>query len=65
MTMLTHPRSEPASYLPGRRESADTTANLATLKQFSLRAVGVLLAGGAVAGVIALKAAIFLSRINY
>jgi hypothetical protein len=65
MTMLTHPRSEPASYLPGRRESANTTADLAVMKRISLRAVGVLLAGGAVAGIIALKAAIFLSRINY
>lgn len=65
MTMLTHPRSEPASYLPERRKSANKTVDLAVLKRISLRVVGVLLAGGAVAGVIALKAAIFLSRINY
>jgi len=65
MTMLTHPGSEPASYLPGRLETAGTTADLAVMKRFCLRAVGVLLAGGAGAGIIALKAAILLSRINY
>ena len=64
MTMLTHPGSESASWRPARRAAAGTT-NRAVLKQFSLRAVGVLLAGGAVAGIIALKAAIFFSRINY
>jgi len=69
MTMLTHPGSEfkPASYRSGRRDTADatTTADFTMLKRFCLRALGPLLAGGAVAGIIALKAAAFLSRINY
>jgi len=64
MTMLTHPGSEPDSWRPARRKATGTT-DLAMMKRFSLRAVGVLLAGGAVAGIIALKATIFLSRINY
>jgi hypothetical protein len=40
-------------------------APLLLLKRFCLRAVGPLLAGGAVAGTIALKAAIFLSRVHH
>ena len=65
MTILTHPGRKPASWRSGRREAAGTTADPVVLKQFALRAVGVLLAGGAVAGMIVLKAAIVLSRINY
>jgi len=69
MTMLTHPGSkfEPASYRSGPQDTAGTTTIVdpAVLRRFCLRALGPLLAGGAVAGIIALKAAIFLSRINY
>ena len=69
MTMLMHPGSEfkPASYRPGRQEIADTNtiADFATLKRFCLRTLGPLLAFGAVAGIVALKAVVFLSRINY
>ena len=69
MTMLTHPGSayKPA---PDGVESQDATgttpiADLAMLKLFCLRALGLLLAGGAVAAIIALKAAIALSRVSY
>jgi hypothetical protein len=67
MTMLTHPgsRFEPASYRSGRRDTAAPTTTLAVLKRFCLRAVGPLLAGGTVAGIIPLKAATFLSRVHY
>ena len=69
MTMLTHPgdRPEPASHRSGRwnTDVPTTPANLAMLKRFWLHAVGLLLAGAALAGIIALKAAIFLSRINF
>jgi hypothetical protein len=68
MTMLTHPGNvfRPASCRSGRPDTADTTtfADFATMKRFCLRALGLLLAGGAVAGIIALKAATFLSRIS-
>ena len=67
MTMLTHPGSAPASYRSEPRETAGTTTifNFAMLKRFCLRAVGPLLAGGVVAAIFAVKAAVFLSRINY
>lgn len=63
MTMLTHPGSEPASYRSGPRDIAGTTiVEYAMLKRFCLRAVGPLLAGGAVAGIIALKTAAYFWR---
>jgi len=69
MTMLTHPGSEfkPASYRSGRQNTADATtiAGLGILKRFYRCAFTVLLAGGAVAGIIAVKTAIALSRISY
>jgi len=69
MTMLTHPGSEftPASHRPARRHAVNamTAAYFPTLTRFCLRALGPLLAGCAVAGIVALKASIFLSRINY
>ena len=68
MTMLTHPGREfkPAPYRSGQRHTAGTTtADFAALKRFCLCALTVLLAGGAVAGIIALKTAIALSRISY
>lgn len=63
--MLTHPgsRFKPASHRSGRR--APTTTNLAMLKLICLRAIGPLLRGVAIAGVIVLKAAIFLSRVSH
>lgn len=62
MTILTYPRGgfEPASCRSGRRDTAT-----AVLKRFYRRALGPLLAGGALAGLIAIRAAIFLSRVNY
>ena len=69
MTMLTHPGSEfkPASYRSGPQNTADATtiANFGMLKRFCLCAFTVLLAGGGVAGIIAFKTAIALSRISY
>jgi hypothetical protein len=69
MTMLTHPGSEfkPASYrsVPGDTAGTTTIVDLAMVKRFWLRALGPLLAFGAVAGIVALKSAIFLSRITY
>jgi hypothetical protein len=68
MTMLTHRGNEfkPASYRSGQQHTAGTTiADFAVLKRFWLCALTVLLAGGAVAGIIALKTAIALSRISY
>ena len=69
MTMLTHPGNafKPASYRSGRPDTVDTTtiADFAMLKRLCLRALGLLLAFGAVAGIVALKSAVFLSRINY
>jgi hypothetical protein len=66
MTMLTHSGSEPASYRSGARNTAGTTiVDFVVLRRFWLRALGPLLTIGAVAGIIALKAAIFLSRVNY
>ena len=69
MTMLTHPGSEftPASHRPGQRRAvnATTAAYFPALARFCVRALGPLLAGCAVAGIVVLKASIFLSRINY
>jgi hypothetical protein len=65
MTMLTHP-GKPASYRSGSQVTARTTtiADLAVLKRLCLRALGPLLASGAVAAIIALKTAIVLLRIG-
>jgi len=65
MTMLTHPggRLEPASCRSARRDTAAPSHTM--LKRFCLRAFGPLLLGGALAGLIAIRAAIFLSRVNY
>jgi hypothetical protein len=51
---------------PGSRHTAGATAtaDFPVLKRFCLRALTVLLAGGAVAGIIVLKTAIALSRIS-
>jgi hypothetical protein len=70
MTTLTHTRGpfERISNSPGRRDTVDAgraEAHLATFKRFCRCALTVLLVGGAVAGIIALKAAIYLSRLNY
>lgn len=70
MTMLTHAggRYKPASYLSGRPEISGAITgggHIAMLRQFCLSALVVLLIGGGVAGIIALKAMIALSRISY
>lgn len=70
MTMLTHTgnRLKPASYSSGRRATAGATpvgAHLAVFKRFCVCAVAVLLAGGAVAGIIAVKTAAYFWRFPY
>ena len=69
MTVLTHPGSpiERARHA-GRQNTVETAAadaRLAKFKQFCMCAFTVLLAMGALVGVIALKAAVFLSRLNF
>lgn len=70
MTMLTHTgnRFKPASYSPGRRDTAGATpvgAHLAVFKRFCVCAVAVLLAGGAVTGIIAIRTAAYFWRFPY
>ena len=70
MTMLTHAgnRFKPASYSSGRRDiagAAPVGAHLATFKRFCVCAVAVLLAGGAVAGIMAVKTAAYFWRFPY
>jgi hypothetical protein len=70
MTMLTHTGGpfKPARYSQGRRSVAGTAtanAHLPMTKRFWMGAVTVLIAGGAVAGVIALKAAFYFSHFSH
>jgi hypothetical protein len=70
MTMLTHPRGpfERAADSSGRPDTvgaAAAKAHLATIKRFCICALTVLAAGGVLAAIIALKATIYLSRLNY
>jgi hypothetical protein len=67
MTMLTHPRGpfKGARYpLESRSEVRATSAaaHLATIRRFCLGALTILLAGSAVAAIMALKIAIYLPR---
>ena len=70
MTMLTHTggQFEPARYSSAARSAAGTgatSAHLAMIKRFWLSALTCLIVGGAVAGIIALKSVIVLSRFGY
>jgi hypothetical protein len=70
MTMLTHTGGQfkPARYSQGKRNMAGTAtanAHLPMTKRFWMGALTVLTAGGAVAGVIALKAAFYFSHFSY
>jgi hypothetical protein len=70
MTMLMHTR-DPLERAPSSPERRDTVkggaaqAHLATIKRFCICALVAVAAGGALAAIIALKAAIYLSRFNY
>jgi hypothetical protein len=68
MTLLMHERG-PFDRVPhsSRRpdRAAPATAHLATIKRVSKFALAVLMVGGALAGIIALTAAISLSRLSY
>ena len=70
MTMLTHTRGplERAPYSPQRRDTVaapPAAAHLAMIKRFCMCALTVLAAGGAIAAIIALKAAIFFWVFHY
>ena len=70
MTMLTHPRGplDQAADSSGRLDTVGTAAakaHLATIKRFCMRALPVLIAAGALTGIIALKAAIYFWRFHY
>jgi hypothetical protein len=70
MTMLTHSRSlfEPAPHSSARRGDTGqgaALARLAMIKRFYLCTLVAVLAGGAAAGMIALKTAIFFSRFHH
>jgi len=70
MTMLTHtygPSGRP-QYSPETRDTTQTSvsrASQAAIRRLCLRALAVLMVGGALAGIIALKAAIFLMYFNH
>ena len=69
MTMPTHAggRFKLVRYSSAGQDAAGTGAyaRKATIRRFGMRALTILIVGGVVAGIIALKAAIFLSRLNY
>ena len=70
MAMLTHIGGsfKRATHQSGRQDAVGAgaaEAHLAMIKRFCIRAVTVLMAGAALAGIIALKATIYLSRFNY
>ena len=70
MTMLTHPGGpfEQAPDSSGRQttvEAGAADARRAKIKQFCMCALSVVLAVGVLAGIIALRAAFFLSRLNF
>jgi hypothetical protein len=66
MTLLTHTRGprERAAYSSAHR-AADAAARLAPVKRVCLYAATALLAGGSLAGIIALKTAIYFWRFKY
>jgi hypothetical protein len=70
MTMLTHTRGafERTAHSSGGLGAIGTAAakaHLATIKRLCNRALTVLAAGGVLAAIVALKAAIYLPRLNY
>jgi hypothetical protein len=70
MTMVMHTRGplDRAADSSGRLDTVGTAAakaHLATIKRFCICAFTVLAAGGVFAAIIALKATIYLSRLNY
>jgi hypothetical protein len=70
MTMLTHARgpSKRAPYSPEGQNAAGATAaeaHLGTIKQICMYAVTILLAGAALAGIIALRAIAVLHALNF
>ena len=70
MTMLTHTRGpfKPASYSSDGRDTAGTgtaSARMAMIKRVGMWAFTALIVGSALGGIIALKVAFHLSRMNY
>jgi ABC-type phosphate transport system permease subunit len=70
MTMLTHIGGplKTARYPSGRRSATATgtaNAHMPMIKRFVMGTLTVLVLGGTLAAIIGLKAAIYLSRLNY
>ncbi len=66
MTMLMHTRGTPLHREAGRlSERLRLPSHSATIKQFCGCALTILIAGGAIAGIIALKTAVYFWRFNY
>jgi hypothetical protein len=68
MTLLTQERGPFGRAPYSSREAAGTAtanAHLTMIKRFCKFALAVLVVGGALAGIIALKAAVFLPRLNF
>ena len=69
MAMLTHARGpfKPAPHSSGRRDTSGTgaDAHLAMIKRFCVFVLMILMGGGAVAGVIALRTAAYFWRFHY
>jgi hypothetical protein len=70
MTMLTHTHGpfERSSYSPQKRDTAQADAaetRLAAIKRLCLCVCAALLAGSAMAAIIALRTGIYLARFNY
>ena len=64
MAMLTHDFERSFSPSQPLVRPAATNAHLATVKRFCLCALGALLAGSAVAAIIALKTAVYFARFH-
>jgi hypothetical protein len=66
MTMLTQTRgtSKPASYSSRKQNAAGAEAHLGMIKRFCMLALTILLAGAALAGIIALRAIAVLHNLN-
>jgi hypothetical protein len=65
MSMLTHRFEQPANSSGDARGAGLWKAHRATIKRLWLRALAVVLMGGVLAGLIALKTVAFLWRLHY
>lgn len=67
MTMLTHIRGplERAAYAPARADSVARDARIAMIRRVCWSALMILLAFGALTGIVALKTAVYFWRYHY